>query len=122
MYVVGDELSMNGVRQFMSKVWNFVSLPELYYNDEGYFIIRFKTKDEVDVVMAKGPYTIYKQPMFLKYWSADFVLKDNLLRVMPIWVVLPKLPLVYWGEKSIGKIASVLGKPVMMDDCTAKKL
>lgn len=84
MYVVDDELSIYGVRQFMSKVWNFFALPELYYMDDGYFIIRFKTKDEVDDVMAKGPYAIYKQTMFLKYWSANFVLKDNLLRVIPI--------------------------------------
>lgn len=26
------------------------------------------------------------------------------------------------GEKSISKIASALGKPVMMDECTSKKL
>lgn len=28
----------------------------------------------------------------------------------------------FGGEKSISKIASALGKPVMMDECTAKKL
>lgn len=122
MYALGDDLSMNAVRQFMSKVWNFVSLSELYYNDEGYFIIRFKSKKDTDVVMHKGPYTIYRKPMFLRHWTADFVLKDDVLRVMPIWVMFPQLPLVFWGEKSIGKIAIALGKPRMMDECTAKKL
>lgn len=28
----------------------------------------------------------------------------------------------YWGEASIGKIASALGKPLTTDECTAKKL
>ncbi|XP_058753184.1 uncharacterized protein LOC131626385 [Vicia villosa] len=46
MYAIGDELSMNGVRKFMLNYWNFVTLPELYYNEEGFFIIRFKSKED----------------------------------------------------------------------------
>ncbi|CAJ2631967.1 unnamed protein product [Trifolium pratense] len=60
--------------------------------------------------------------MFLHEWTPDFTLKDDLLRVLPIWVTFPQLPLIFWGEKSIGKIASALGKPMMTDECTAKKL
>lgn len=41
MYVIGREISMNVVKQFMEKNWNFVKLPYLYYNEEGYFIMRF---------------------------------------------------------------------------------
>jgi hypothetical protein len=41
MYVLGGELSMNGVKQFMIKMWNFVKLPDMYYNEEGYFLLRF---------------------------------------------------------------------------------
>lgn len=122
MYVASEELSMNAVKNFMQKVWNFISLPELYYHDEGYFIIRFQTGKDLHDVMKQGPYTIYGMPMFLKPWTKDFVLKDDLMRVMPIWVQLPRLPLFLWGEKSLGKIASALGKPMVTDECTAKKL
>lgn len=41
MYAIGREISMNVVKQFMEKNWNFVKLPDLYYNEEGYFIMRF---------------------------------------------------------------------------------
>jgi hypothetical protein len=41
MYVLGGELSMNGVKQFMIKMWNLVKLPDMYYNEEGYFLLRF---------------------------------------------------------------------------------
>lgn len=33
MYALGDELSMNTLREFMINSWNFVTLPELYYNE-----------------------------------------------------------------------------------------
>lgn len=33
-----------------------------------------------------------------------------------------QLPVIFWGDKSIGKIMSVIGKPLMTDECTAKTL
>lgn len=82
MYVLGEELSMKAVKQFIGNVWNFVTMPEIYYNDDGYFLLRFRSKIDKDAVMSKGPYTIYRQPMFLKEWSSDFVLKEDMLRVL----------------------------------------
>lgn len=39
MYTISTYLSMNVVKKFMINMWNFVILPEMYYNEEGYFII-----------------------------------------------------------------------------------
>ncbi|CAK8563489.1 unnamed protein product [Lathyrus sativus] len=41
MYALGVDLSMNAVKQFMSKNWNFVKFPDMFYNEEGFFILRF---------------------------------------------------------------------------------
>ncbi|XP_058776403.1 uncharacterized protein LOC131650721 [Vicia villosa] len=122
MYVIGEDLSMNAVRKFMLNMWNFISLPELYYNNEGYFIIRFNSKSDRDMVLVRGLYTIHRKPMFLHEWKADFKMLDDMIRTLPLWVMFPQLPLMFWGEKSIGKISSALGKPLMTDECTAKKL
>ncbi|CAI8601156.1 unnamed protein product [Vicia faba] len=56
MYAIGGDLSMTAVKNFMAKEWNFVKLPEMFYNDEGYFILKFKTKKEREEVMLQGPY------------------------------------------------------------------
>ncbi|XP_058742312.1 uncharacterized protein LOC131614775 [Vicia villosa] len=122
MYVIGEDLSMNAVRKFMLNMWNFISLPELYYNNEGYFIIRFNSKSDRDMVLVRGPYTIHRKPMFLHEWKPDFKMQDDMIRTLPLWAMFPQLALMYWGEKSIGKISSALGKPLMTDECTAKKL
>jgi hypothetical protein len=108
MYAIGEDLSMNDVNKFMINMWTFVSLPELYYNEEGYFIIRFKSKMDRDAVLLRGPYTIYRKPMFLHKWTLDFTLKDDLLRVLPIWVTFPQLPLIFWGKKALGKLQVLL--------------
>lgn len=42
LFALGETLTMNAVRKFMEKTWNFVALPNLYYNEDVYFIVRFK--------------------------------------------------------------------------------
>ncbi|XP_058765287.1 uncharacterized protein LOC131638757 [Vicia villosa] len=75
MYAIEEDLSMNAVKKFMLSTWNFVTLPDLYYNKEGYFLIRFKNGED----KARG-------------------------------------------ERSIGKIANDIRKPMLTDECTTKKL
>lgn len=122
MCAIRNPLSMNAVKKFMMNTWNFVSLLELYYNDEGCFIIRFMSREDIDDVLVRDSYTIYRKPMFLNEWTPKFKLKYVILKIFPIWVIFPQLPLTYWGETSIGKILSVIGKPLMTDVCTTKKL
>ena len=47
----------------------------------------------MEVVVMKGPYTIRSMPVVLKEWRPDFSLKQDMLRTIPIWIKLPKLPL-----------------------------
>lgn len=122
LFALGDSLTMNVVKKFMEKSWNFASLPDLFYNDSGYFIARCKSKEDQEQILAQGPYFIFGKPIFLKKWSIDFELRDDLLRVLPLWVNLPNLPLYLWGEKSITKISSAIGKPIVTDVCTAQKI
>ncbi|XP_060195091.1 uncharacterized protein LOC132624308 [Lycium barbarum] len=41
------------------------------------------------------------------------------MRIIPLWVQFPGLPLQYWIEENIGQIGSLLGKPVCTDKLTA---
>ncbi|CAK8568964.1 unnamed protein product [Lathyrus sativus] len=58
LYVVGDDLSMNTVKNFMQRMWNFVKMPDLYYHDGEYFLLRFNSQEDKEADMMKGPYTI----------------------------------------------------------------
>jgi hypothetical protein len=61
-----------------------------------------------------GPYTIRNMPMLLREWKPNFNLKNDMLRTIPIWVKLPQLPLYLWGVKSLSKIGSALGNPLLL--------
>ncbi|XP_058763382.1 uncharacterized protein LOC131636806 [Vicia villosa] len=122
MYVLGGELSMNMVKQFMMKNWNTVQLPDLLYHDDGYFLLKFKTHKEKEEILMNGPYMIKNMPMILRDWKPNFSMKTDMLRTIPLWVKLPQLPLEYWGVNSLTKIGSAIGRPVVTDECTAHKL
>ncbi|XP_058733512.1 uncharacterized protein LOC131605135 [Vicia villosa] len=122
MYVLGGELSMNMVEQFMIRNWNTVQLLDLLYHDDGYFIMRFKSIKKKEEILMNGPYTIRNMPMLLRDWKPGFNMKNDMLRTIPIWVKLPQLPLELWGAKSLNKIGSAIVTPVVIDECTAQKL
>ncbi|XP_058750189.1 uncharacterized protein LOC131623208 [Vicia villosa] len=122
LYGLGEDLSMNMVKNFMTKTWNFVTLPDMYYHEEGYFLLRFKTHDDMENILMKGPYTLQNIPIVVKEWRPDYNVKEDLLRTLPIWVKLPKLPLHLWGARSLNNIGSAIGVPLVTDKCTAHKL
>ncbi|XP_058775452.1 uncharacterized protein LOC131649713 [Vicia villosa] len=122
LYAFGEDLSINMVKNYMAKTWNFVKLPDLYYNDDGYFILRFHSHDDMDAILMKGPYTLRNIPLLLQEWRPDFNLKRDMPRTLPIWVKLPQLPLYLWGAKSLSKIGSAIGVPLVTDECTTSKL
>lgn len=95
IYVLEGELTMTTMRKFMIHDWNFVTLLELYYNEEGYFIIWLKSKTNKEVILMRGPYTIYQTPIFLQYWNPYFVFKEDVICVIPIWVIFYQLTLMY---------------------------
>ncbi|KAF3619943.1 hypothetical protein FXO38_32633 [Capsicum annuum] len=43
-----------------------------------------------------------------------------MLRFMPLWVVLPGLPIYYWAEDNLNRIESYIGKPISTDRLTTE--
>lgn len=84
LYVLGEDMSMQAIKNFMQKTWNFVQLLDLFYHDKGYFILRFKDHDDMDVVMMKGPCSICGKLVLIKEWNPEFNLKKDLLHTIPI--------------------------------------
>ncbi|XP_010687516.1 uncharacterized protein LOC104901625 [Beta vulgaris subsp. vulgaris] len=64
-------------------------------------------KPETTIIRSESP----PQPPFF-----------TVLRIIPIWVKLPNLPLHYWSSDSLSRIGSLLGMPVYADECTSKAL
>ncbi|XP_056688055.1 uncharacterized protein [Spinacia oleracea] len=122
MYVVGDKPSIGAVIRYIANEWKNVSKPQVFLHDDGYFIVKFGSKKDRDAVLVAGPHTFFGRPMITKPWTASFNFKEEVLRVIPVWVRLPNLPLCCWGPDSLSKIGSLIGVPLFADECTSKQL
>ncbi|XP_056685683.1 uncharacterized protein [Spinacia oleracea] len=118
MYVVGDRPSIGAVIRFVEKDWNIVSKPQVLLHEEGYFVIKFASKKERDSILMAGPHSFFGKPVIVKPWSPEFNFQAEVLRVVPIWVRFPNLPLNCWGPGSLSRIGSLLGVPLFADECT----
>ncbi|XP_010693202.1 uncharacterized protein LOC104906181 [Beta vulgaris subsp. vulgaris] len=60
--------------------------------------------------------------MIVKPWTPDFSFKEEVLKIIPIWVKLPNLPLNCWSPDSLSRIGSLLGIPLYADESTSKQM
>ncbi|XP_019235531.1 PREDICTED: uncharacterized protein LOC109215869 [Nicotiana attenuata] len=117
-YVLGDTPYVRSMENYVNTVWNFVDKPKILYHEEGYYIFKFQTVEDRDLVLQSGPYTYHNKPMILRNWEIDFYFDPECLSTVPLWVKFPGLPVGYWSPEALGKLASGIGKPLYTDETT----
>lgn len=70
-----------------------MTMPELYYHDEGYCIDKFQNIADMKEIMCSGPYTLNNRPLIMKQWSPQFDFGSEFLAEIPLWIRFPKLPM-----------------------------
>ncbi|XP_070018332.1 uncharacterized protein [Nicotiana sylvestris] len=90
LYVVGESPTIAALERFIAFQWNFYAKRNVYYHNDGFFLI----------------------------WTPYFNLHAEILKTMPLWIKLPNLPLNCWSSEILSKVASDLGVPLYTDNCT----
>ncbi|XP_075106819.1 uncharacterized protein LOC142179834 [Nicotiana tabacum] len=98
-----------------------VAEPEVYYHEEGYYIIKFQLIADLNEVQYAGPYSINNKPMILKQWCPEFDFNVEFLTELPLWVKFRSLPISCWSPDSLSRITSAIGVPKYADKCTSKQ-
>ncbi|KAM3221680.1 hypothetical protein P3L10_020950 [Capsicum annuum] len=119
-YVLGDSPYFKTMENYIAHGWNFISKPQVLYYDDGYYVFKFASAADRHLVMQSGPYMYRNRQMILRNWSLDFEFNPECLSKIPLWVKFPSLPLGYWSKKELSKLASVVGKLLYTDKCTAE--
>ncbi|XP_019225902.1 PREDICTED: uncharacterized protein LOC109207438 [Nicotiana attenuata] len=66
-YVLGDTPFARSMDNYVATVWNFVTKPKILYHDKGYYIFKFHTVEDRDLVMHTG--------LPVGYWSPEALSK-----------------------------------------------
>ncbi|XP_019176812.1 PREDICTED: uncharacterized protein LOC109172115 [Ipomoea nil] len=100
----------------LAKTWGVWYNLDEHYN--GHVMFWFKTEEDRDVVLKKGPFAVYGKRMFLEPPPKEFSEAYEDYRFLPMWVRLPSLPKPCWNTGALSKIAAAIGKPLYMDQST----
>ncbi|XP_070045727.1 uncharacterized protein [Nicotiana tomentosiformis] len=119
-YVLGDTPYARSMDNYVTMVWNFVTKPKIQYHDEGYYILKFHTIEDRDLILHASPYTYHNKPFILKNWEIDFYFDPECLSTIPLWVKFSGLLVGYWSPEALSKLASRVGRPLNTDKFTAK--
>ncbi|GKB20764.1 RNA-directed DNA polymerase, eukaryota, reverse transcriptase zinc-binding domain protein, partial [Tanacetum coccineum] len=101
-------------------MWNKFVFLDLMKNNGGVFFCKFHDEHGMEEVVNNGPWLVYNKPMFVQKWRVGMVLDKAEPRKLPIWVKIINVPMEAWSVKRISALASSLGKPIIMDEMTAR--
>ncbi|KAH0738394.1 hypothetical protein KY290_037099 [Solanum tuberosum] len=90
--------------------------------DNGVILVRFDSETRKNEVLQGGIYHFDNKPFIVKAWSPDMKFTREEPYTVPIWIKLPGVDFKYWSLKGFSKIGSLVGKPLMVDRNTEKKI
>ncbi|PKI59408.1 hypothetical protein CRG98_020167 [Punica granatum] len=86
------------------------------------FLFQFPNSNSLQWVLESGPWHGDHKPLLFQEWSPDLSLEKLNLKRIPAWIILRNIPLQFTHKIGISYIASVIGKPLYMDNSTASQL
>lgn len=107
LYVIGESPTITYLRKYPKDQCVVEGLVEIFYHNEGYFLIRFEERKDKDKMLFEGSYTLANRLVIIKEWVADFCFKKEVLKEISLLVRLPNLPLQCWSNDLLSRIGSV---------------
>lgn len=89
--------------------------------DARHVLIKFETEEAMIKAMARERCNIKGYPYRLARWDAEFNPKKD-SSYKPVWIELPKLPLILFQPKLLKVVAESIGKFLDMDNFTRNLL
>ncbi|KAF3635966.1 hypothetical protein FXO37_25699 [Capsicum annuum] len=118
VYVLVDTPYEKSMDNFVKNVWNFVKKSKIPYHNEGYYVFQFETVGDRAEILQKRLYTYHNKPFILKPWVLNFVFDIESITTLPLWVNFHELPVGYWSQEDLSKVASAVEKPLNADKYT----
>lgn len=99
----------------LRKMWGYVGNFKLIMISVDFFICNFENEGDRDTILMSGPWFLAGGVIALNKWSPhiDLDALDGLSS--PLWVRLPKIPIMYSDNTNITSITSLLGEPLWLD-------
>lgn len=120
-YVLGANPPIMVIEGFFKRIWGRLGLVKVASMGRGLFMVKFDTMENRDKILNEGFHFFDGKPIIIQPWKADMNLLNKEIHKIPIWIELHNLELKYWGERSMSKIVSKVGKYIKVDQATLNR-
>ncbi|XP_024196301.1 uncharacterized protein LOC112199527 [Rosa chinensis] len=92
--------------------WQIIDLPNDFY------IVKVVLQEDMDYALCSGPWIIAGQTLVVQKWRANFNLVKERISRMAVWARINDIPVKYYEEYTMSKIASMIGPVIKVDKLT----
>lgn len=98
------------------RMWKLLTGFDMLDNiSNGYFMIKFDTKEDRIKVIDKGPWLVFYHHLIVQTWSPEFISPTTKIWKTMVWICFPGLNLYYYDESILLALAVAIGKPIKVD-------
>ena len=117
-HFIGMRLPYSAVNTIAHRLWAKEGLVEVLGHEHGFFFFRFSTEGGLNAVLDRGPWLFTGRHLVLKKWFRGLRLSKEAVNKIPVWAHLHNIPVEYWMEAGLSRLASAIGVPLYVNHAT----
>lgn len=119
-YMAGKRPYFVHFNAYIKRIWKPKGSWDVFPRDNGFYLIKFELEEDFQRIINGGPWFMDSKLILMRKWEADFNFEHVMLTTYPIWIKFNNLDLALWNMRCISKLASIIGRPIDIDENTRK--
>lgn len=116
--LLGRTVSYRLLSQRLSDMWASNNRLEMIDLEDGYYVVRFYSKEDYEYALENGPWVIQGHYLTVNKFHPGFFPSAAMPSSTLVWVRIPRLPLELFNENFLMRLGNKLGKAVKVDHNT----
>lgn len=117
--LLGRSISFRVLSQRLTDIWSLNYRIDIIDLEDGYYVIRFYSKEDYTHVLEGGPWTIQGHYLTVSKFKPGFHPSTANISSTMVWIRIPRLPLEFFHESVLMRIGDQLGTAVKIDSNTS---
>ncbi|XP_019153844.1 PREDICTED: uncharacterized protein LOC109150389 [Ipomoea nil] len=117
--VLGRTVGYAYLLRRLISMWKPKGSLDLIAIDNGYFLVRFGSVDDLEFAMFEGPWMVLDHYLIVKEWEPDFDPFAAHTEKVLVWIRIPCLPAEYYNIIFLRKLGNKVGRSVRVDQATS---
>ena len=115
MKLLGHMIGYKALASRLETLWPNIGGFSIIDLDNGYYLVRFCSKNAVEFVRTQGPWVTLGHYLTVQQWTPHFDCFNEKIDKIVAWIRLLGMPLHYYHKQIIRMLGHVVGKVIKID-------